>query len=180
LLGERLADPAPKLSILANAVVGSLGRAALLRDGGVRRAIERDLAEDRLPLQPVRPGAAPAAAASVGNATKDSYKLCRDGQGAACEARVLTGIWAVGPYPHNGLVPTLWELLKLAKDRMRHFAVGHRDFDPVDVGLETAAAPGRAMFVVDPSTGNGNGGHEYGTALPEQDRRALVEHLKTL
>lgn len=22
--------------------------------------------------------------------------------------------------------------------------------------------------------------HEYGTALPEQDRRALVEHLKTL
>ncbi len=180
LLGERLADPAPKLSILANAVVGSLVRAALLRDGGVRRAIERDLAEDRLPLQPVRPGAAPTAAASVGNATKDLYKLRGDGQGAAYEARILTGIWAVGPYLHNGSVPTLWELLKPAKDRMRRFAVGHRDFDPVDVGLETAAAPGRAMFVVDPSTGNGNGGHEYGTALPEQDRRAVVEYLKTL
>ena len=36
------------------------------------------------------------------------------------------------------------------------------------------------MFVVDPSHGNGNGGHEYGTALPDEDRWALVEYLKTL
>ena len=27
--------------------------------------------------------------------------------------------------------------------------------------------------------GNGNGGHLYGTTLPEADKRALVEYLKT-
>ena len=181
LVGERLADPAPKLSILANAVVGSLVRAALLQDAGLHRAIERDLAEDRLPLDTARPDGAPqAAAGNVGTATRDLYKLPAQLPGAAYEARVLTGIWAVGPYLHNGSVPTLWELLTPAEDRMTRFAVGHRDFDPVNVGLETGAAPGRAMFSVDPSVGNGNGGHEYGTALPREDRRALVEYLKTL
>jgi hypothetical protein len=30
-----------------------------------------------------------------------------------------------------------------------------------------------------PCLGNGNGGHRYGTALPAEEKRALVEHLKT-
>ena len=28
--------------------------------------------------------------------------------------------------------------------------------------------------------GNGNGGHRYGTALPPETKRALLEYLKTL
>jgi hypothetical protein len=28
--------------------------------------------------------------------------------------------------------------------------------------------------------GNGNGGHVYGTTLPEADKQALLEYLKTL
>jgi hypothetical protein len=99
---------------------------------------------------------------------------------AAYAARVLTGIWAAGPYLHNGSVPTLWELLKPPAERMTRFAVGHREFDPVRVGLDTAAAPGRAMFQVNDRNGNGNGGHDYGTALPEADRWALIEYMKTL
>jgi hypothetical protein len=27
--------------------------------------------------------------------------------------------------------------------------------------------------------GNGNGGHVYGTSLPEADKRAVIEYLKT-
>ena len=113
-------------------------------------------------------------------ATRDLYKAAGQAPGAAYEARVLTGIWAAGPYLHNGSVPSLWELLRPATERPRRFAVGHREFDPVHVGLQTAEAPGRQVFVVDPANGNGNGGHEYGAALPEADRWALIEYLKTL
>ncbi len=178
LVGERLADPSRKISILANAVTGSLAQAALAHDNGVHRAIRQDLLEGRLPLLDAAQAASPTAA--VASATHDLYKAADQEPGAAYEARVLTGIWAVGPYLHNGSVANLWELLKPASQRMTHFAVGHREFDPVHVGLETAPARGRAMFVVDPASGNGNGGHEYGTALPERDRWALIEYLKTL
>lgn len=176
VVGERLGDPAPRLLILSNAVVGSLLHGVLQQDPGIRRGIRMDFAEERLPLL----GASRTPAAAVANATQDLYKLPRQRSGAAYEARVLTGIWAVGPYLHNGSVPSLWELLKPARDRMTRFAVGHREFDPVHVGLETAPAPGRAVFVVDPAAGNGNAGHEYGATLPEADRWALIEYLKTL
>ena len=149
LIGERLAEPSPSLSILANAVVGSLLRAAVLGDPGIRRAIARDIAEGRLPLRNLTPSPVPAAsAANIASATQDLYKLPGQRPGAAYEARVLTGIWAVGPYLHNGSVPSLAELLKPATERMTQFAVGHRDFDPVNVGLETGHAPGRTMYRV--------------------------------
>ncbi len=182
IVGPALTDPSAKLDILANAVVGSLVHGALQLDPAIRRAINQDFAEGRLPeAGTVTSGATPGdAAANVQQATKDLYKTPRQVPGAAYEARVLTGIWAVGPYLHNGSVPTLYDLLKPASERPTSFAVGHEDFDPVRVGLQTQAAPGRAMFVVDPSHGNGNGGHEYGTALPDEDRWALVEYLKTL
>ncbi len=179
--GEWLTDPSPKLSILANSVIGSLLDAAVVQDPAIRRAIDRDLTEGRLPRLNRRPSAAPqATAANVKAATKDLYKTPKQEPGAAYEARVLTGIWAVGPYLHNGSVPTLAELLKPAHDRMTRFAVGHQDFDPVNVGIETSPKPGRTMFVVNPNNGNDNTGHEYGTSLPDADRWALIEYLKTL
>ena len=182
LVGERLADPADKAAILANAVIGSLVKAALEQDPAIRRAIDQDLKQDRLPVLGAAtraPGPA-AAVANVTSATKELYKSPSTQPGAVYEARVLTGIWAVGPYLHNGSVASLWELLTPPAARATRFAVGHRDFDPVNVGLEVAAGPGRTMFVVDGSVGNGNGGHEYGTGLPEMRRRALLEYLKTL
>ena len=46
-------------------------------------------------------------------------------------------------------------------------------------GYRTEAFDGG--FVLDTRiSGNHNSGHEYGTALPEDDRWALVEYLKTL
>ena len=38
------------------------------------------------------------------------------------------------------------------------------------------------LFMTHPSSsvpGNGNGGHDYGTTLPESDKAAIVEYLKT-
>ena len=182
VIGPALANPSPKLDILANAVIGSLVHGALQWDPAIRQASNRDVAEGRLPIVGrATAGTTPrGAAANIQQATQDLYKLPAQDPGAAYEARVRTGIWAVGPYLHNGSVPTLYDLLKPARERPRQFAVGHEEFDPVKVGLRTEAAPGRAMFVVDPANGNGNAGHEYGAGLSDPDRWALVEYLKTL
>ena len=59
----------------------------------------------------------------------------------AYEARVLHGIWATAPYLHNGSVPSLWELLKPAKERKPTFKVGSRVFDPKNVGYDTEQSP---------------------------------------
>jgi len=98
-------------------------------------------------------------------------------------AATLSGVWARSPYLHNGSVPNLWELLKPAKDRTKNFMVGSRVFDPKNVGYDTEHSPFKnGSFVVDPANanGNGDGGHEYGTDLSEEERWALVEYLKTL
>jgi len=94
--------------------------------------------------------------------------------------RPLAGIWASAPYLHNGSVPNLYQLLLPAKDRVKEFQVGSRKFDPVDVGFDTKTG----SFKFDTSApGNSNAGHEgekYGTELNDQQRRQLVEYMKTL
>jgi hypothetical protein len=43
-----------------------------------------------------------------------------------------------------------------------------------------ASRNGRELFRYDTTMpGNGNGGHVYGTSLPEADKRAVIEYLKT-
>ena len=176
VVGERLGPRPEKLSILANAVIGSLLLHALEHDDGLREALRRDVAEDRLPFS----GAAATPAKAVVSATTTLYKAAPPAPSAAYEARVLTGIWAVAPYLHNGSVPSLSELLKPPGERVTRFAVGPGEFDPINVGLAPDASPGRAVFAVDASLGNGNGGHDYGTGLPDADKRALIEYLKSL
>jgi hypothetical protein len=94
------------------------------------------------------------------------------------KARPLNGIWATSPYLHNGSVPTLFDLLLPAAARPARFSVGRWEYDPKKVGhVDDGSAP----FVVDTGVpGNSNRGHEYGTSLPDADRWALVEYLKTL
>jgi hypothetical protein len=92
-------------------------------------------------------------------------------------ARPLDGIWATGPFLHNGSVPSLAQLLLPARSRVAKFHVGSREFIPSEIGFECRTGP----FEFDTSIrGNSNSGHEYGTALPEQDREALLEYLKSL
>jgi mono/diheme cytochrome c family protein len=98
------------------------------------------------------------------------------------------GVWAEGPYMHNGSVPNLYEMLIPAKERTKKFYVG-QEFDPVKVGVDTSGNSGK--FLVDTTfEGNSNQGHSFesgplgngiiGPLLTDQQRWALVEYLKSI
>jgi hypothetical protein len=99
------------------------------------------------------------------------------------EARVLEGVWAAAPYLHNGSVQTLAELLKPSAERARSFKVGP-NYDLVNVGLSTRqGSPATTMTTTDCGdiiSGNSRCGHEYGVHLSDEEKRALLEYLKTL
>jgi Cytochrome C oxidase, cbb3-type, subunit III len=97
-------------------------------------------------------------------------------------AKPLVGVWLLGPYLHNGSVPTLSDLLSPPQQRP---AVFYRGYDVVDLDhvgfISTGNEAAAYGFRFDTSIrGNGNGGHVYGTDLSDNDKRALLEFLKTL
>jgi hypothetical protein len=94
----------------------------------------------------------------------------------------LDGIWLRGPYLHNGSVPTLRDLLNPPAQRPASFFRGNDVFDQVNVGFVSSvpAANGRRFTRYDTTVpGNSNAGHDYGTSLPDADKAAIVEYLKT-
>jgi hypothetical protein len=109
----------------------------------------------------------------------------------------LEGTWADYPYMHNGSVPTLHDLLEKPERRPKAWSLdrpGEEDrFDKAKVGytvpargtidrdkVETLGRRGaRDIYHVD-REGHSNKGHDFGTDLPEADKRALIEYLKTL
>lgn len=97
----------------------------------------------------------------------------------------LDGIWLRAPYLHNGSVPTLWDLLQPAARRPKMFYRGNDRYDPRHLGFvaDRPAENGKRFFAFDTTLpGNGNAGHEgaaYGTTLPDADKWALLEYLKT-
>ena len=94
----------------------------------------------------------------------------------------LDGIWARAPYLHNGSIPTLRDLLEAPDRRPTAFYRGYDVYDQTRVGFvsSVAAEGGRQFFRYDTSVpGNSNAGHVYGTTLPDQDKDAIVEYLKT-
>ena len=97
-------------------------------------------------------------------------------------AKPLVGVWLLGPYLHNGAVPTLWDLLSPPASRPALFYRGLDLIDPERGGfVSTGAAAEAAGFRFNTAlTGNGNGGHSYGTDLKPEQKRALIEYLKTL
>ena len=96
-------------------------------------------------------------------------------------AVILDGVWLRSPYLHNGSVPTIADLLKPPAERPTTFYRGYDVYDPVDLGYVSAGSDAEAVgFLYDTRLrGNGNGGHLYGTGLPEASRQALIEYLKT-
>jgi mono/diheme cytochrome c family protein len=101
----------------------------------------------------------------------------------------LDGIWARAPYLHNGSVPSLWDLLTPEgerNDKRDFFYRGHSVYDPEKVGFRTDVEEmdGRKsfrFFISQPGNSNrGHSGARYGTDLSDQDKRALLEYLKTL
>lgn len=158
LAGPKIPPVADSGMMIANVVIGAiLGRFTRLAPPG-------ELSQVRFQ------------AATVREADKPAYK-----------ARPLNGIWATAPYLHNGSVPNLDALLRPVVQRPTSFSIGVRTFDPVRVGYLTDA-DGFPRFTVNnpagtPITGNSNAGHEgveFGTGLGDEERRQLIEYLKTL
>jgi hypothetical protein len=112
-------------------------------------------------------------------------------------ATPLTGVWANYPYLHNGSVPTLHHLLGPIAERPSIFYVlAASNFDRVKVGqrvtldrvdlaadqdeLITRHADDRDWFFTG-RAGCGNGGHNVWPRIrTDENRRALIEYLKTL
>jgi mono/diheme cytochrome c family protein len=102
----------------------------------------------------------------------------------------LDGIWAVAPYFHNGSVPSLAALLdsRLRPRFWQHDparvydpeAMGWR-FEALAAGKDGAAdAAARARVYDTTRPGYSADGHVFGDHLSDDQRRALLEYLKTL
>lgn len=94
------------------------------------------------------------------------------------KARPLNGVWATGPYLHNGSVRTIRQLL-VPSERQEEFNVGSREYDPKYMGFKDAG-----NFVMNTTIpGNLNTGHDfYGSYFEvyKASLKALMEYLKTL
>jgi hypothetical protein len=109
------------------------------------------------------------------------------------QAPPLDGVWATAPYFHNGSVPTLEHVLN-SKARppiyTRSYGTGKEDFDAERVGwkitvLEAPPAKGlpgvEHRKIYDASApGRSNAGHTFGDPFTGDERRAVIEYLKTL
>jgi mono/diheme cytochrome c family protein len=116
---------------------------------------------------------------------KQAYKLTGNPAPAFSnnyKARPLNGIWATGPFLHNGSVPTLAELLKKDTERVKEFYVGSWTLDTANVGVTSVAEEGGVKHFQLKTTlkGNSNAGHNYGTDLTPDQKKQLIEYVKTL
>ena len=94
----------------------------------------------------------------------------------------LDGLWIRAPYLHNGSVPSLADLLNPPEQRPKRFWRGYDVLDANAVGFVSSGAEAeRTGSLHDTSlSGNGNGGHTFGTQLEPDRKRALLEYLKGL
>jgi hypothetical protein len=102
----------------------------------------------------------------------------------------LDGVWASGPYFHNGSVPTLWHVLHPQGRPAIWKRVG-KEFDSARVGplieeckeIPTGALldarEGRLYFDTR-KFGKSAAGHNFPDALSEEEKTAVLEYLKTL
>jgi mono/diheme cytochrome c family protein len=99
---------------------------------------------------------------------------------------VLLDVWARGTYGHAGQWPSLEVLSRMPADRPRHFVVDvDGPYDLVHVGLPWRDAqpgehPARGYVYDGTQPGYLVDGHPFLANLPESDRRAVLEYLKTL
>ena len=101
----------------------------------------------------------------------------------------LDGVWATPPYFHNGSVPTLWHVLhpserpavwRPTSNRMDEARVGLQ-IEVVDrVPLAEPDVALRRSYFDTRRFGKSNSGHDYPDQLTENEKRAVLEYLKTL
>jgi mono/diheme cytochrome c family protein len=110
---------------------------------------------------------------------------------AGYAAPPLDGVWATGPFLHNGSVPSIALVLDSTKrpTYWRRLKYDGTDFDEVNLGwpyLELdeghATAPAEDVkFIYDTTwLAHDNGGHTFGDHLDDAERAAVLEYIKTL
>jgi mono/diheme cytochrome c family protein len=181
--------PPPKYPFAIDAGKAAAGKAVFDRECAACHASERTGA--RMPLagvdtDPERLWTWKKEHAVAANRTVSDFGIERKGlveeDLIGYNAVYLDGLWLRAPYLHNGSVPTLRDMLKAPSERPTVFWRGYDVYDPVNVGFITTGAEAERVgtrFVVSERS-NGNGGHLFGTTLPETEKEALLEHLKTL
>jgi len=111
---------------------------------------------------------------------------------AGYQAPPLDGVWATAPYLHNGSLPTLYDVLN-SKSRpnlfTRSFRTDEAAYDKTKVGWQVRVldetpkdlTPHERRKIYDTmQPGRGNRGHTFGDDFTDEERRAVVEYLKTL
>lgn len=95
----------------------------------------------------------------------------------------LDGVWATAPYLHNASVPDLETLLdSRRRPRFWRRSFESRDYDLTKVGWRyTPETAGGHKHIYDTTLpGHAATGHTYGDDLTVDERRAVIEYLKTL
>ena len=99
--------------------------------------------------------------------SREAFAICiarnglRAGPSDGYIPRDIHAAFASAPFLHNGSVPTLEDLLRPAAERPTTFMVRGVEVDTTVPGMS-------------------NAGHEFGTALPDADREALIAYLESL
>jgi mono/diheme cytochrome c family protein len=97
----------------------------------------------------------------------------------------LDGIWATAPYLHNASVPTLEDLLDSPRRPVfwkRIFENTEANYDKEKVGWKYSVETAKTDVDTYDTTlpGYGNMGHKFGDRLSAEERKAVIEYLKTL
>ncbi|HUR34845.1 MAG TPA: hypothetical protein VM032_13680 [Vicinamibacterales bacterium] len=183
--------PAPKYPLPIDAALAAAGApiykarcAECHEPGGARTGSVIPLDEENLRTDRHRFDMWTTGAVTAYNAYGDGYSWKFSGfkKQTGYTAVPLDGIWLTAPYLHNGSVPTLADLLEPVPQRPTRFWRGLDLFDAARVGFvsdsDEARRVGTLLDVALP--GNSNAGHTYGTTLTAEEKRALLEYLKTL
>lgn len=95
----------------------------------------------------------------------------------------LDGVWVTSPYLHNGSVPTIEAVLN-SQLRPTYWSrdFNHPQYDYNKLGwvYEQKAQAGNNTVYNTTLKGYGNYGHYFGDKLTDDERKAVVEYLKTL
>lgn len=95
----------------------------------------------------------------------------------------LKGIWASAPYFHNGSVPTLDGVIDSSKrPAIWQKTLSTDNYDHLKMGLKyTSKSKKEDNQTYDTNLkGHSNKGHNFGDLLSSNDKKALLEYLKTL